>query len=285
MDQAAKLRELIKSDICEDKSFKVITVSSGKGGVGKSNLVANIAIDIAKKGNRVAILDADFGMANIDILLGINSKNSIHDILKEGKSILDVIEETEEGIKIIPGGSGILELSDISNEEKNIIFSEFEKLKDIDVLIIDTGAGIGNNVLNFINIADDVIIVTNSEPTSITDAYGLIKVIGQNNLDNKINIVVNRADDDKEAGLTFQKLNITSQKFLNKNLNYLGYILEDKSVRISVKNQKPFIKLYPNCKASKCIQLISQDLLNHELQGKNSSVKGYLTKLFNLMRR
>ncbi|MEG2892698.1 MAG: MinD/ParA family protein [Clostridium sp.] len=284
MDQAAKLRELLDTKV-ETSSFKVITVSSGKGGVGKSNFVVNLALTLNNLGKKVAILDADFGMANIDILLGINSPYNISDILSMGKSILDITVETSEGIKIIPGGSGISKLSDLSDIEEGIIIREFEKLKDIDILIIDTGAGIGKTVINFIKMADDAIIITNSEPTSITDAYGLIKVISKDKSKDKINIVVNRSLDLEEASETFNKLANTSRKFLSMNLHFLGYILEDINVRKAVKAQSPFVEIYPKSHASKCVQTIGKSLIGETYSNNNNkSIKGYISRLFGLMR-
>lgn len=284
MDQAARLRELVETKMEKSGSFKVITVSSGKGGVGKSNFVVNLAVCLNRNGKRVAILDADFGMANIDILLGVNSYYNIYDILKKDKSILDIIVETSEGIKIIPGGSGISKLSNLTQVEEDLIIREFDKLSAIDVLIIDTGAGIGNNVINFIKMADDVIIVTNSEPTSIADAYGLIKVTSQNNIEDKLSIVVNRAIDSREADETYRKISTTSKKFLDVNLKYLGYILEDQSVSLAVRKQKPFVNLYPKAKASKCMEIINRRVLGDTGISKSSSVKGYISRLFNIMR-
>lgn len=284
MDQAARLRELVESKSEKNQSFKVITVSSGKGGVGKSNFVVNLAISLKSKGKNVAILDADFGMANIDILLGITSHYNIYDILKKDKSILDIMVETSEGIKIIPGGSGISKLSNLTEDEENLIVKEFDKLSDIDVLIIDTGAGIGHNVINFIRMADDVIIITNSEPTSIADAYGLIKVTSKSVLEDKLSVIVNRALDSREADETYRKISTTSKKFLGVNLKYLGYILEDQSVSLAVRKQEPFVKSFPKAKASKCVEVISGRIIGEVGNNVNSSVKGYISRLFNLMR-
>ncbi|KMT21716.1 MinD/ParA family protein [Clostridium cylindrosporum] len=284
MDQAAKLRELVETKAERNESFRVITVSSGKGGVGKSNFVVNLAVLLAEKGKRVAILDADFGMANIDILLGINSPYNIYDILENEKSMLDIIVETSEGIKVIPGGSGISKLANLSPDEESKIVKEFEKLSDIDILIIDTGAGVGRNVINFIKMADDVIIITNSEPTSITDAYGLIKVASSSTFEDKLSIIVNRTSDSKEANDTYNKLSTTSKKFLKINLNYLGYILEDHNVSMAVRKQESFVKLFPRSKATKCIDVISSRILGDSGSYKNSSVKSYVSRLFSLMR-
>lgn len=285
MDQASKLRELLESKDEKRNPFRVITVSSGKGGVGKSNFVINLAIALTQQGKKVAVLDADFGMANVDILLGINPMYNIYDIVEENKSILDVIVETSDGIKIIPGGSGINKFSNMTKRDEEIIINEFDKLKDIDILIIDTGAGIGINVMNFIKIADNVIIITNSEPTSITDAYGLIKVASKDILNiNNLSVVVNRVSNSYEADETYSKINVTSKKFLGVDVKYLGYILEDKNVSVSVKKQQPFIKLFPNSKASGCIDTIGRRVLGEKVDKDNSSVKGYISRLFNLMR-
>lgn len=286
MDQAEKLRQLINNRKNALKNrFRVITVSSGKGGVGKTNFVINLAIALRSKGHRVAILDADFGMANVDILFGIKSRYSIYDILYNDKTINDITTVTKEGIKIIPGGSGIKELSEIEESKRQKLIMELSKLQDIDILLVDTGAGMSNTVLNFVEVADDVIVITNSEPTALTDAYGLIKVIFNNKINNNISLVVNRVINTKEASETYEKLSRTIETFLDKDIKYLGYVVEDSRVGHAVKQQIPFYISYPRSEASLCMNRISQQILGENVQLKNTSIKDYFNKLLWIMRR
>lgn len=285
MDQAEKLRRLMGMKAQINKPFKVITVASGKGGVGKTNFVVNLAVMIQKKGYKVAILDADFGMANVDILFGIRTHYSIYDILYSGKSIEEVSAVMDNGIKVIPGGSGISELTDIDIEKRQKLLDEFSKINNVDLLLIDTGAGVSPVVLNFTAVADEVIIVTNSEPTSLTDAYGLIKVLISQNINNNINLVINRARNIKDAQETFKKLSKTIEVFLNKDINYLGYIIDDEKVGQAVLQQKPFTELYPKAGASLCINKISSELLGSEVKNNNTSIKEYFSKLIKIMGR
>lgn len=285
MDQAEKLRKLMGRRAPVKKPFKVITIASGKGGVGKTNFVINLAVVLQRKGQKVAILDADFGMANVDILFGIRTKYSIYDILYSGKSIEEVSTVMDNGIKVIPGGSGISELVDIDNEKRQKLLNEFSKINNIDLLLIDTGAGLSPVVLNFTEVADEVIVVTNSEPTSLTDAYGLIKVLISQNINTNINLVINRARNIKDAQETFKKLSKTIEIFLNKSVKYLGYIIDDDKVGQAVLQQKPFTEIYPKSGASLCINKISSELLGSETKSNNTSIKEYFSKLIKIMGR
>lgn len=284
MDQASRLRELINIRNDEYK-FRVITVASGKGGVGKTNFVVNLASCLAEKGLRVGILDADFGMANVDILFGVKCKYSIYDLMYNNLNIKSIISTTPEGVKIIPGGSGIKELGEIEDSKRKHLIAEFSQIDNIDILLVDTGAGISGNVLSFAEIADEIVIITNPEPTAITDAYGLIKVIKNSNLTSTINLVINRADTKGEADETFYKLFKTAEAFLGIRLKYLGYLLEDYKVGQAVKNQTPFYKAYPKSKASICLKAIAAQLLCEDKSVKNKSAKDFFNKLIHMMGR
>ncbi len=246
----------------KNPNTRIFTIASGKGGVGKTNIVVNLAISLQKSGKKVLVLDADLGMANVDILLGIAPKVTLYDVMFRGKDIEEAIFDGPEGTKIIPGGSGILELSKLDVMEKQIFVSQFKKLSGFDIILIDTGAGISMNQMSFITFSDEVILVATPEPTSITDVYSVIKIIGSLNIKKKINVVVNRVNDEKEALNTFRKLNETTSRFLGIKLVYLGHVVNDVRVNNSVMKQMPFIIKYPNSMASLCIDNISKDFLN-----------------------
>lgn len=284
MDQAQRLRQLVekKKQELQNNRFKVITVSSGKGGVGKTSFVVNFATALAKKGLKVCILDADFGMANVDIMFGCMSKFSMIDVLEGNKSIDEIVLKTIEGVEIIPGGSGLSKIYNIDEDKKNQILSQFNKLNDYDILIIDTGAGASENVLKFIEIADEVIVITNSEPTALTDAYSLIKIIYLNNLNSNINIVVNKAKNNQDAEETFNKISYTVKNFIGKNIKYLGFIVEDIKIGQAIKKQTPYVLEHPNTEFTLCINKIVAKIMGIEENNKSkyTSFRDYITKLF-----
>ncbi|KRQ87041.1 Flagellum site-determining protein YlxH [Caloramator mitchellensis] len=288
MDQAEKLRALVQNKTknkLESKSFRVITVTSGKGGVGKSSFVINLAAALRLRGANVAILDADIGMANVDIMYGIKSKYSIYDIIFNKMSINDIIEITREGIKIIPGGSGLQDIIELKEEQREILLEEFSKISDVDILIVDTGAGISNFILDFVSVADELIVITTPEPTSLTDAYSLIKIIANKNSQNNINIVINKVKTILEARDTFEKLNKTVNIFLNKSLNYRGFLFEDIKVGQSIVEQRPYVLAYPKTEASLCMYKIASEILGQKQENKNSSIKELFTNLIKKMGR
>ncbi|MCC5909816.1 MAG: MinD/ParA family protein [Clostridiaceae bacterium] len=288
MDQATKLRDLInKRRATEEKStaFKkipakkarVICVTSGKGGVGKTNFTANLAIALSKQDQQVVIVDADLGLANIDVVLGVMSKYTLLDIVKHRKNILDVMNVGPQGVKIISGGSGIIDLVDMSSEHINTLVSSFDEITDrADILLIDTGAGLSKSVMSFVLAAEEVIIVTTGEPTSITDAYAMIKTIGLQEKNKDIKLIINRIESINEGKAAFEKLENACKKFLNIKIEKLGFIMEDNNVRKAVNAQTPFIIQYPNSSVSRNIELIASKLTNNhqekkDIIGKSSS--------------
>ncbi|QCX32335.1 MinD/ParA family protein [Caloramator sp. E03] len=284
MDQASNLRNLIKNRKQNSSNkFKVIAISSGKGGVGKTNVAINLGIALSKRGLKVTILDADFGMANVDILFGIKTKYTIYDILYNNKTIDDVYALTDEGVKIIPGGSGISGLFELNDEKRKIIVNEFSKIQDTDILIIDMGAGLSKTSLTLLEFADEIIVVTNPEPSALTDAYSLIKILINEGIKSNIGIIVNRTRNIIEGRDTFDKLFKTVKAFLGREVKYLGYIVEDSKVRLAVKEQRPFISLYPKCEAGLCIYRISSEILGQEEKNKNSTVKEYISKILKFL--
>lgn len=288
MDQAKQLRDLMSNSNSINKnslSSRVITISSGKGGVGKTNFSINLAIYLASLKKRVVVIDADFGLANVEVLLGSRPIYNFYHIIKGEKSISEVMVDTKYGIKFISGGNGLKELSNINNTEIKYFIEQFDYLDKIfDIIIIDTGAGISRSVTNFIMASDESIIVTTPEPTAFTDAYTLIKIIKEQNKDiNSLKLVVNKADDKNEADRLFNKMYNISNKFLNIELENIGYIPSDLDLIKAVKQQKPAILLYPESQFSKSIKNIGNNILNQNFDDHNKEgIKGFMKKLINI---
>ena len=264
MDQAANLRSIIKKKN-PPKFAKVITVTSGKGGVGKSNTSINLAIQLSKQKKKVIIIDADFALANVEILLGIRPKYNLADFLYHGKGIQDIITYGPEGIGFISGGSGVFELVNLKKDQvTHLVQGLYELDRIADIIIIDTGAGINDNVTEFIMVSSDVFIIVTPEPTSITDSYALLKSISKNpafSRDNmSLKIIANNVRNEKEGMEIYQKLRIVSQKFLNMELDFLGSIPYDESVRKAVIKQTPYSLAYTNSAASRAVKSISEKI-------------------------
>lgn len=263
-DQAERLRRIISNlekDVSENRRTnraKVLAVTSGKGGVGKTNVAVNFAISLRLLGYKVLILDVDFGLANVDIITGTNVKNTISDCIKLGLDIEEVINEGPEGIKIISGGSGFYELSIMNEENIDKFLNLVEKLEStMDFIIIDTGAGVSNTVLKFVMAAEEAIIVTTPEPTSIMDSYTMIKALMLNGYRGKLNILANIVNSRREAYSIYNKLETVSQNYLKCNLNFLGYIEKSDTVTKAVRNQTPFILFDPKDSISKSIKVMA----------------------------
>lgn len=257
------------------KFIKTIAVTSGKGGVGKSNIVANLAIHLRKMGKEVVILDADLGLSNIDVLFQLAPKYNLRHVLNGEMKLEDIVIEGPYGIKIIPASSGIQELTALNEFQRLRILEAFESYKhDLDILLIDTAAGISENVAFFCITAQETIVVVSPEPTSIADAYALIKVLFTRYQEKDFHILVNLAKNSEEGFEVFRRLSLVAEKFLNLSLNYLGYIPVDESVQKAVRGQKAFVDVYPNSPASKKILDIVPKLL-----GQDTKVKG-VTQFF-----
>lgn len=231
---------------------KVLSVTSGKGGVGKTTTSINMGLALVQNGNRVLILDADLGLANVNVMLGFQSSKTIDDVLTGNAEIEDVIVRHNSGIDIIPAASGIYNVTNLNDDKKRALLSAIQVLNDMyDYLIIDTSAGIGSNVLYFNNAAERILVVIDPEPTSITDAYALIKVMSSNSSTREFDIVVNRAQIGSDGRDIFRKLLLATNKFLDVKLNFLGVIQSDESVSDAIMKQVPLLSLYPSTRASR----------------------------------
>jgi flagellar biosynthesis protein FlhG len=299
-DQADKLRQIIENlktrqavgqatllGSFKSKSSKVITVTSGKGGVGKTNLTINLSIALSELGYRVVILDADFGLANIDVMFGIIPQYTLVDVIHDRKNILEVLCDGPQNIKFISGGSGVEELVKIEKSQLDKFISNISLLDKLaDIILIDTGAGLSDNVMNFVMAADEVLLVTTPEPTSITDAYALIKMVSNRDKDKVIRVVINRAESLNEANDIMNKLSLVADKFLSLKLNPLGYILQDEMVYKAVKLQQPFMIYFPKSAASKSVRELSKKLVEDKDMKEdigNTGIKGFVNRLVNFL--
>lgn len=279
LDQAENLRRLANKDNSKKKA-KIITITSGKGGVGKSNFVVNMGITLHKKGKKVLIFDADIGMGNDDVLMGVLPRYNVFDLL-EGKDINEVVVEGPYGINLLPGGSGINYIENLEEKERLAFIEKLTSLDEYDYIFIDTGAGINKNVLAFIACSEETIVITTPEPTSLTDAYSLIKATDHFKLTDTANVIVNRAFSIKDGEKTYNKLKRAVDKFLTIKINYLGSISEDRKLVEGVRAQVPFTILYPKCDASRSIERISNKLIG-DASVENMGAEGLFKKLFSL---
>ncbi len=244
---------------------RVICISSGKGGVGKTHTTVNLGLALSRLGKRVLLLDADLGLANINIMLGFQPKATLHDVLTGKSSLEDVIVSHSSGFDVIPATSGVADVTNLSEEERIGLLGAFDGLAhQYDYMIVDTAAGIGSNVLYFNVAAEQRLVIIDQEPTSITDAYALIKVLSTNWDIKEFNIVVNRAPKGSDGRATFSKLAAASGKFLPVKLSFLGAITDDDSVVDSIIQQTPTLNLYPSTKASRDITRLAKRIASGE---------------------
>ncbi|MFZ2959860.1 MAG: MinD/ParA family protein [Candidatus Ozemobacteraceae bacterium] len=228
------------------KIARTITVTSGKGGVGKTNFVANLAICLGQAGRRVIILDADLGLANIDVVFGIRPKRTLNDVINGSFSIDQILIPGPCGIHIIAGGSGLADLAQLKPEQTARLFDQLRFLEDrADYLLIDTGAGISQNVISFCLAADRIIVITTPEPAALADAYGIIKVISQSRADANVSVLVNRAEHAEEARFIHERLRNVAWEFLQFPLNELGFLPQDRQMYLAVRQQTPLMLFSP----------------------------------------
>lgn len=285
MDQATKLRNLVKGQEERKTVATVVTVTSGKGGVGKSNMSVNLAIQLQNLGKRVIILDADFGLANVEVMFGIRPAYSLADLMFKNKELKDIICPGPRGIGIISGGSGIQEMANLTKYQIGNLTSKLYELDELaDVIIIDTGAGISDAVLEFVTHSTEVILVATPEPTSITDAYALLKSVNKRDDFDKtkhIKMITNRVGTAKEGKELFTKLDVVVERFLDVKIDFLGAVPQDSNVSKAVMRQVPFSIAYPNTQATIAVQTIANKLLgNTTYAQKNKKGITYLFSKF-----
>jgi flagellar biosynthesis protein FlhG len=289
MDQAEGLRTLVNTrkgtpaadpfvsapdpfpNLSPGKCPRVISVTSGKGGVGKTNVVANLAFAFTELGQKVLVLDADLGLANIDVLLGLTPQYTLEHFFGGKKSLSDILIEGPGGMSIMPASSGVLDLVDLNENQKLFLLAEVERIAErIDVLLIDTGAGIASNVLYFNTAAQEAVVVATPEPTSMTDAYALIKVLSTRCHKKHFLLLINQAGDAREARDVFEKISRVADRFLESlSIDYLGFIPYDEKLPSAVKHQRPVLEIYPTASSSRRFMALAKTISERPLRPKD----------------
>ena len=268
MDQAQQLRNVIKKhNQVNQNTARVVTVTSGKGGVGKSNLAVNLAVQLRKEGKRVVIFDADFGLANVEVMFGAIPQYNLSDFIYRGKGIKEIITPGPMDIGFISGGSGIIGLNNLYREQIMYLVKSIDELNEIaDFIIIDTGAGISDQVLEFVMASPEVLLVSTPEPSSLTDSYSLLKALYRNpNFvagSTTIHVVSNRVNSMEEGQAVYDKLNCVVSQWLHGQLKYLGMIPADTALEKAVRQQQTVSLLEPNAKSAKAFEVLAGNLLN-----------------------
>ena len=285
MDQAQNLRNIIKAGSTKEVLSRVITVTSGKGGVGKSNLAINLAISLSRLGKKVVVLDADFGLANIEVMLGIRPQYNLSDLMFRGKSLSEIITEGPENVGFISGGSGIREMTNLTKEQLINLSSRLSELdRQTDVVIIDTGAGISGNVMEFVVLSGEVLLIATPEPTSITDAYALLKTLNYQPEFTRehchIKLIANKVSNEKDGKELFEKLSVVADKFLNISLEYMGAVPSDNNMSKAVMKQQPLSVAYPNSQAARAIDDMARILAAPQGEAVIKSVRRGLVGIF-----
>ncbi|MBQ9623892.1 MAG: MinD/ParA family protein [Treponema sp.] len=272
-DQAQELKKMM------NRKTRIIAITSGKGGVGKSNLSVNMAIAYAQQGKKVTLIDGDLGMANVNVLMNIVPQYNLMHVINKQKTMQEIINDTEFGIKFIAGANGFSKIANLTVDELDYFAKQFSMLGNSDIIIIDTGAGIANNVLQFVAAADEVYVVTTPEPTAITDAYGIIKIITTELVDREMNIklLVNRVHSADEGKRISERIINIAGQFLNKKVDYIGFVYDDPVVQASVIRQKPFIVVNPTSKPAQCIKHIVGRIEKND-NGTSEGVSSFLKK-------
>ena len=244
-----------------DRRAAVLAITSGKGGVGKTNVTVNVAVALARLGHRVAVLDADFGLGNIDVLLGLTSDGHVGHVVAGERTLAQVMVEGPAGIRIIPASSGLQSLTSLTTAQRTRLLNALDDLRrSIDFLLIDTAAGISDNVLHMLQLAGRVVLVTSLEPSAIVDAYAVTKVISSLDADKEIGIVVNGVRSPEEAKLAYRQIETAARRFLRRGVAYYGFINADPAVRDAVIEQRAIVELLPQSPASRCYRIVASRL-------------------------
>lgn len=288
MDQAENLRKIMQQKSDNEKAAaRVIAVTSGKGGVGKSSVSVNLAIQFKRMGKNVVILDADFGLANVEVMFGVIPKYNLSDLLYNGRELKEIICEGPEGIQFISGGSGIANLANFDKEQVKRLINKLSELEQMaDIVIVDTGAGINPSVMEFLLSSPETILVTTPEPTSVTDSYALLKALsmaeGFHGDNTKVKMIANKVSSNNEGKNLYEKLSMVVSKFLNIDIDFLGVIPHDSYITKAIMKQKPVSIMYPNAASAKHFEMIAEQLMGSEQNVPESrkGIRGYFKNFF-----
>ena len=275
-DQASKLRRLMQ----RMRQTRTIALASGKGGVGKSNIALNLSILLSAAGNRVALVDADLGLANLDVLLNVDVHGNLSHVIAGSRPLAEIVVDLPCGVQFVPGASGIAHLANLSEFQRGHLLAELSALEgENDIIVVDCGAGIGRDVIQLTASADNAVIVTAPEPTAITDAYAVIKVLKRQGYQGKVSLLVNLAADRQEARDTYQRVAGVARQFLGCRVFDAGHVLTDPRVAESVRRREPFVLAYPKCPASRCLAALANRLsAGNELVGQK---EGFFRRVAN----
>lgn len=268
-DQASKLRQLMQ----RMRQTRTIAVASGKGGVGKSNIALNLSILLSAAGNRVALVDADLGLANLDVLLNVDVRANLSHVIAGTRRLAEIVVDLPCGVQFVPGASGITHLANLSEFQRGQLFGELSALEaENDIIVVDCGAGISRDVIQLTTSADNAMIVTAPEPTAITDAYAVIKILKRQGYEGKVSLLVNLACDRQEARDTYQRVAGVARQFLAYRVFDAGHVLADPKVAEAVRRREPFVLAFPKCPASRCLAALANRLsAGNELIGQKES--------------
>ncbi|MEH7126979.1 MinD/ParA family protein [Neobacillus drentensis] len=288
-DQAYRLRELHQriNNMKQGRETKVVSITSGKGGVGKSNFAINFALALVEAGQKVVLIDLDIGMANLEILLGMNVKDHLIDMVRHKKNIWDVLEKGPNGLELISGGSGFEEILDLSEHDTNYLFTELGRLDGYaDIILFDTGAGLSKESQRCHLAADEIILVTTPEPTAITDAYSVVKILNHQDSNLQVRLVVNRVQNSKEGIAIANRVRMVTKQFLAKEIDVLGFLPNDSIVFQSVLEQSPFYLKYPKSQPAKWMKDMVNIYLNVDNNRSNiTGIKGFINKLSQFVKK
>ncbi|RNB59724.1 MinD/ParA family protein [Brevibacillus gelatini] len=286
-DQAEQLRVRMQQSGTSEKTTRLVTVTSGKGGVGKSNFSLNFGLGLLERGHKAVLFDVDLGLANLDVLMGITPKKHLFHLLEPDTDVWEIIERGPGGLEFIAGGSGFTQIMQLDEFKLDRLFSRLNPLQGYaDTIIFDTGAGFSKESMRFMLSSDEVILVTTPEPPAITDAYAVIKMLHARNPAIVIRLVINRVSSEKEGRMTADKLAMVAKRFLDMDIQSLGYVSDDPHVSKAVKQQRPFLLTYPQSQAAKSIRNLVDRYLDTPTatDAKTSGLKGFLARLKHFIR-
>jgi flagellar biosynthesis protein FlhG len=279
VDQAEALRELAAAARAQRPRARIVAVTSGKGGVGKSNVSVNLSVRLAQMGRRIILLDADLGTANADVLCNLPSGKNLAHVVAGRQTLAEAMIVGPGGFRLIPGASGLAQMAALAEPQRDRLIEQLRDLEhDADMILIDTGAGVSPNVLGFAACADQVVVVTTPEPTAVTDAYAVIKSLHRQREDIDVRLLVNMVQDQKEGRDVFNRLDQVCRRFLHLNIRYAGHVAQDARVGQAVRRQNPFVIDAPGCAASACIQQLAHRMDRHAVSG-NGKRKGMWRRL------